>query len=98
LRDCIEELEEEKRHMEEHMNQKVSALEKMFQDQMSELMKRLAEKNAESGNNANVVDNAEETMDATNIAHSRPGAVGTGAKEGSTSAAAGDNGAPASEK
>jgi hypothetical protein len=37
-------LNEEKKLMEEQMNQKVSALEQMFQSQMNELMKKLAKK------------------------------------------------------
>ena len=69
---CAKELEEEKRHMEEHMHQKVTALEQMFQDQMSELMRKLAEKgSAEPGNSVNVENGATEDMDATNAAHSR---------------------------
>ena len=44
LKDRIEELEEEKKLMEEQMNRKVSALEQMFQSQMNELMKKLAKK------------------------------------------------------
>jgi hypothetical protein len=64
---CAKELEEEKRHMEEHMHQKVTALEQMFQDQMSELMRKLAEKgSAEPGNSVNV-------ENATNAAHWRKG-------------------------
>ena len=106
LRDRIEELEEEKNLMEEQMNQKVSALEQMFQSQMNELMKKLAEKSVVNNEEENVnvegdqtdeFMDAEETMDAT-AKHSRPGDVDTGAQWGNSSSAASGNVASAGVK
>ena len=104
LRDRIEELEEEKKLMEEQMNQKVSALEQMFQSQMNELMTKLAKKgvvNSDEGignvdQTVEVMD-TEETMDAT-AEHSRPGDVVAGSKEGNSSSAASGNIASAGVK
>jgi len=106
LRDRIEELEEEKKLMEEQMNQKVSALEQMFQSQMNELMKKLAEKSVVNNEEENVnvegdqtdeFMDAEETMDAT-AKHFRPGDVDTGAQGGISSSAASSNVASAGVK
>ena len=106
LKERIEELEVEKKQMEEQMNRKVSALEQMFQSQMDDLMKKLAEKgvvnseesrsNVEGDQTEEFMD-AEETMDAT-AEHSRPGDVEAGSKEGNSSSAASGNVASAGVK
>jgi uncharacterized protein (DUF2345 family) len=66
---------------------------------MAELMKQLAAKTAaETGDAANVDEQADGKRSAVNEEHSGPGAADTGEKEGSTSPATGDSGAPAGIK